>query len=165
MTPPPSPPPFPHVLLRSKRLVQTRAGGADYRGINVRMQYYTAAARYRLTVSRAAFYPQPRVDAGLVELRLRRPEELSRLTGAGTAAGGPPEAQQRAFFAMVDAAFLSRRKMLRNSLVAWSPDAVTAGLRRAGLSELARPQDLDAPAFVALFNALPSPDAGKVVTA
>lgn len=94
------------------------------------------------TVSRQVFWPVPNVDSVLVAFE-RREEP-----------GG--EVLRRAVFAVVDAAFAQRRKMLRQSLAALFGDstAAIAALESAGVPQTARGEELDVAAFVRLGRAL-----------
>jgi 16S rRNA (adenine1518-N6/adenine1519-N6)-dimethyltransferase len=82
------------------------------------------------------FWPEPNVDSGLVALT-RRP---------------PPEGDRRATFAVVDAAFASRRKALRAALARWagSPAAAEVRLRAAGIDPLTRGERLSVTDFARL---------------
>jgi 16S rRNA (adenine1518-N6/adenine1519-N6)-dimethyltransferase len=91
-------------------------------------------------VPASVFWPVPNVESGLVSFT-RRP---------------PPAAVDRAaVFAVVDAAFAQRRKMLRSALAAWAggPAAAAAALARAGVPPTARGEDLDVAAFAAIAGA------------
>jgi 16S rRNA (adenine1518-N6/adenine1519-N6)-dimethyltransferase len=95
-------------------------------------------------VSRHVFWPAPRVDSGLVSL-VRRP---------------PPEtiAGRAATFAVIDAAFAQRRKMLRSALVrlAGSPEAAVLALEAAGVSPTARGEQLTVAEFARIAEARPA---------
>ena len=123
------------------------------------------------------------MDAGLLELVLFTPSQLPHLRQpAAAAVGRPPRGgqvgpaegepgadhgassdstdpasdAQRAFLRLVDMAFSSRRKMIRNNLQAdYEPEVVDAALEAIGLSRAARPQELSSAQFVDLYNALP----------
>jgi 16S rRNA (adenine1518-N6/adenine1519-N6)-dimethyltransferase len=86
-------------------------------------------ARRAGSVSRAVFWPVPRVDSGLVELTRR---------------DQPARADRAAVFAVIDAAFSQRRKTLRSALAAWagSPAAAEAALRAAGVDPALRGEAL-----------------------
>ncbi|GAB3803187.1 16S rRNA (adenine(1518)-N(6)/adenine(1519)-N(6)) -dimethyltransferase RsmA [Humibacter antri] len=89
-------------------------------------------------VSRQVFWPVPNVDSILVAFeRHEHP--------------GDEELRQR-MFAIVDAAFGQRRKMLRQSLAGVFGDSATASatLEAAGLAPTARGEELTADQFVAL---------------
>ena len=87
-------------------------------------------------VGRRVFWPEPNVDSGLVAL-VRRP---------------PPEGDRRATFAVVDAAFATRRKGLRAALAPWagSPAAAEVRLRAAGIDPSTRGEQLSVIDFARL---------------
>ncbi|MBF4462812.1 MULTISPECIES: 16S rRNA (adenine(1518)-N(6)/adenine(1519)-N(6))-dimethyltransferase RsmA [unclassified Rathayibacter] len=94
------------------------------------------------TVSRQIFWPVPNVDSVLVAFeRGREPGD---------------ETLRRAVFAVVDAAFAQRRKMLRQSLASLFGDsaAAIAALEGAGIPQTARGEELDVEAFVRLGRSL-----------
>ncbi len=141
----------------AQRLVAAPAGAADAREMSMRVRFY-AQPRYVRFVPRAAFSPPPNVDSAVVAFDLRQPQDWPLPRGPRTAA----------FFAMLRAAFASRRKMLRKTLAASalgaSGDAIGAALAAAGASPDARPQELALPQFLALFDALqPDEAAPKAV--
>ncbi len=88
------------------------------------------------SIGRRVFWPEPNVDSGLVALT-RRP---------------PPEGDRRATFAVVDAAFASRRKGLRAALTRWagSPAAAEVRLRAAGIDPSTRGEQLSVTDFARL---------------
>lgn len=88
------------------------------------------------TISRQVFWPVPNVDSVLVGYR-------RAATPRGTAA------ERERVFALVDAAFGQRRKMLRQSL-AGVLDAPAERLAAAGIDPTARPEQLGVDAFLAL---------------
>lgn len=81
-------------------------------------------------VPRSVFWPVPRVDSALVSFRRRPAPAAESLRGAT--------------FAAVDAAFATRRKMLRGSLAGWAGSATRAAelLRAADLDPAARGETL-----------------------
>ncbi len=87
-----------------------------------------AAARRAGPVPRAVFWPVPNVDSGLLSFARRT----------------PPPGDRTAVFAVVDAAFAQRRKVLRSALAGWagSPAAAEAALRAAGVDPGARAERL-----------------------
>jgi 16S rRNA (adenine1518-N6/adenine1519-N6)-dimethyltransferase len=92
-------------------------------------------------VGRSVFWPVPNVDSGLVGLVRTAP---------------PREDVTRAeVFAVVDAAFAHRRKMLRSALANWAggPDRAVALLTSAGVDPTARGEALDVAAFAAIAAA------------
>lgn len=92
------------------------------------------------TVSRQVFWPVPNVDSVLVEFQAR------------PAPGD--ESLRRRVFALVDAAFGQRRKMLRQSLAGVFGDSAraTAALEAAGISPEARGETLRSADFIALAS-------------
>lgn len=131
----------------AQRLVAAPAGAADAREMSQRVRFYSDP-RYLRFVGRAAFSPPPNVDSALVAFQLRPPADWPL----------PPGPRTSAFFAMLRAAFASRRKMLRKTLAASalgaSGEAIAAALAAAEASQDARPQELALPQFLALFAAL-----------
>jgi 16S rRNA (adenine1518-N6/adenine1519-N6)-dimethyltransferase len=87
-------------------------------------------------VGRRVFWPEPNVDSGLVAL-VRRPA---------------PEGDRQATFAVVDAAFATRRKGLRAALAPWagSPAAAEVRLRAAGIDPSTRGEQLSVTDFARL---------------
>lgn len=92
-------------------------------------------------VGPAVFWPVPNVDSGLVRLVRREPPDTT--------------ASRQQVFAVVDAAFAQRRKMLRSALAPWagSPAAAEAALTAAGVAPTARGETLDISQFAAVAEA------------
>lgn len=82
-------------------------------------------------VGRPVFWPAPNVDSGLVRMVRRDPPD----------AGGATREQ---VFALIDAAFAQRRKMLRSALAGWagSPQRAVAVLEAAGVDPTRRGETL-----------------------
>ncbi|MBU4214518.1 MAG: 16S rRNA (adenine(1518)-N(6)/adenine(1519)-N(6))-dimethyltransferase RsmA [Actinobacteria bacterium] len=101
-----------------------------------------AAARRVATVGRTVFWPVPNVDSALVRLDRREPP--------------PTTASRQAVFAVIDAAFAQRRKMLRSALapLAGSPAAAVQALESAGLEPGDRGERVDIAGFAALAEHL-----------
>jgi 16S rRNA (adenine1518-N6/adenine1519-N6)-dimethyltransferase len=99
-----------------------------------------AAARRAGPVPRAVFWPVPNVDSGLLAFERRPPPE-----------GAPREE----VFAVVDAAFAQRRKVLRSALAGWagSPAAAEEALRGAGIDPTTRAERLGIADFARLAGA------------
>lgn len=103
-------------------------------------------ARWYGTVARAGhvgtkvFWPEPRVESGLVSLVRKAPIA---------------DVPRDAVFAVVDAAFAQRRKTLRAALAGWagSPAAAEAALLAAGIDPRTRGEQLDVAAFAAIARA------------
>ena len=96
-------------------------------------------------VSRQVFWPVPNVDSILVGFE-RRAEPLES------------EELRLATFALVDAAFQQRRKMLRQSLSVVFGDSATASavITAAGVDPTARGEQLDVHDFLTIARAWPS---------
>jgi 16S rRNA (adenine1518-N6/adenine1519-N6)-dimethyltransferase len=94
-------------------------------------------------VSRQVFWPVPNVDSILVAFE------------KGEAPGD--EVLRRRVFAVVDAAFQQRRKMLRQSLsgLFGGSAGASSALEAAGAAPTARGEELDVAAFVAIARQLP----------
>jgi 16S rRNA (adenine1518-N6/adenine1519-N6)-dimethyltransferase len=118
-----------------------RPGEKAYGAPSVKLAWYAEAHRAG-PVPRAVFWPVPGVDSGLVAFT-RHDREVA------------PEAERRAVFAVVDAAFAQRRKSLRAALAGWagSAPAAEAVLRAAGVDPGARGESLDVAAFAAIARA------------
>ena len=116
-------------------------GSRTYGVPSVKAAWYgTATAAGR--VSRSVFWPAPHVDSGLVAWQ-RHDQPRT----------GPA---REAVFAVVDAAFAQRRKMLRSALagLAGSPAAAEAALRAAGVDPAARGEQLAVDDFARIAEAL-----------
>ncbi len=94
------------------------------------------------TVGRTVFWPAPRVDSGLVAWTRREPPSTS--------------VTREQVFAVVDAAFAQRRKVLRQALrvVAGSVERAEAAVAAAGLPPMARGEELLLDDFVRLTEAM-----------
>ena len=93
------------------------------------------------SVGRRVFWPEPNVDSGLVAL-VRRP---------------PPPGDRQATFAVIDAAFATRRKGLRAALARWagSPAAAETRLIAAGIDPTIRGEQLSVSDFARLAATAP----------
>jgi 16S rRNA (adenine1518-N6/adenine1519-N6)-dimethyltransferase len=115
------------------------APGSKIYGVpSVKAAWYADVSRAG-PVPRAVFWPVPNVDSGLVRL-VRR---------------DPPDADRKAVFAVVDAAFAQRRKTLRAALGGWagSPARAEQLLRAAGIDPRARGEALDVNEFARIAGA------------
>jgi 16S rRNA (adenine1518-N6/adenine1519-N6)-dimethyltransferase len=104
------------------------APGSRTYGVPSAKLAWFAAARRAGPVPRAVFWPVPGVDSGLLAFDRRE----------------PPPGDRAAVFAVVDAAFAQRRKVLRSALASWagSPAAAELALRAAGVDPGARAETL-----------------------
>ncbi len=117
------------------------APGSKVYGVpSAKLAWYGPSARVGL-VPRSVFWPVPNVESGLV-----------RFTRAKPPAGSSSRDE---VFAVIDAAFAQRRKMLRSALAGWagSGAAAEALLVRAGVDPTARGETLDVAAFARIAEA------------
>jgi 16S rRNA (adenine1518-N6/adenine1519-N6)-dimethyltransferase len=118
------------------------APGSRVYGIpSVKLAWYASAQRIG-SVPPTVFWPVPNVDSGLVRLTRREPPLTS--------------ATREQVFAVVDAAFAQRRKMLRVGLAGlFGGSAVaTAALEAAGIDPTARGEVLDIADFARIAEQL-----------
>ncbi|GJD55872.1 16S rRNA (adenine(1518)-N(6)/adenine(1519)-N(6))-dimethyltransferase RsmA [Methylobacterium dankookense] len=125
----------------AERIVADEGARADYGRLGVLCGWRTQAD-ILFDVSPSAFVPPPKVTSSIVRL-VPRPDPLPCRVGA--------------LEAVTRAAFGQRRKMLRQSLKALTPDPGTI-LAAAALPETARAEEVPVAGFVALANAW---DAGR----
>ncbi|MFT4167325.1 MAG: 16S rRNA (adenine(1518)-N(6)/adenine(1519)-N(6))-dimethyltransferase RsmA [Microlunatus sp.] len=116
-------------------------GSKTYGIPSVKMAWYAATARVG-TVPPSVFWPVPNVDSGLVAITRRPQPETS--------------ATREQVFAVIDAAFAQRRKMLRSALagLAGSSAAASAALEAAGVDPQARGEVLEVTAYARIAEHL-----------
>jgi 16S rRNA (adenine1518-N6/adenine1519-N6)-dimethyltransferase len=116
--------------------------GSKVYGVPSAKLAWFASARRAGPVPRAVFWPVPNVDSGLLAFTRR----------------DPPPGDRAEVFALVDAAFAQRRKVLRSALASWagSPAAAEESLRAAGIDPTARAERLSITDFARLAAARPS---------
>jgi 16S rRNA (adenine1518-N6/adenine1519-N6)-dimethyltransferase len=112
-------------------------GSKTYGVPSVKVAWYATATKAG-TVSPTVFWPVPNVESGLVAINRRRPPATT--------------ATRDQVFAVIDAAFAQRRKMLRSALagLAGSSTAASAAAVAAGLNPQARGETLDVTDFTRL---------------
>jgi len=118
------------------------APGSKVYGVpSVKAAWY-ADVRRAGTVGRTVFWPAPNVDSGLVAWTRRDPPATT--------------ATREQVFAVVDAAFAHRRKVLRGALreLAGSSEAATDALTTAGVDPMARGESLSVVQFARIAEAL-----------
>ena len=111
-----------------------KPGSKTYGVPSVKLAWYAHAARVG-TVSPTVFWPVPNVESGLVAIERHAQPETA--------------ATRAQVFAVVDAAFGQRRKMLRSALagLAGSSAVASAAVAAAGLDPGARGETLDVSDF------------------
>jgi 16S rRNA (adenine1518-N6/adenine1519-N6)-dimethyltransferase len=114
-------------------------GSRVYGVPSVKLAWY-ASSRLAGKVPAAVFWPVPNVESGLVAFTRREP---------------PAQVDRAAVFAVVDAAFAQRRKMLRSALFGWAGGAEAAVriLTSADVDPTARGEQLDVGQFAAIAAA------------
>lgn len=127
-------------------------GSRTYGAPSAKAAWY-GEVRLAGTVARSIFWPVPNVDSGLVSIERRDPPRT--------------DVDRAAVFAIIDAAFAQRRKMLRSALASWagSAAAATAILHAAGIDPTLRGEQVDIAGFAAIAAAAaqasaPSPGSG-----
>jgi 16S rRNA (adenine1518-N6/adenine1519-N6)-dimethyltransferase len=119
----------------------TAAPGNRVYGVpTVKLGWY-AELRRAGPVPRSVFWPVPRVDSALVAFTRRDPPQ--------------PGIRRQDLFAVVDAAFAQRRKMLRTGISSWAGSTAQAEriLRAAGVDPSARAESLSVAQFAAIAQA------------
>jgi 16S rRNA (adenine1518-N6/adenine1519-N6)-dimethyltransferase len=118
------------------------APGSKVYGVpSVKAAWY-ADVRRAGTIGRNVFWPAPNVDSGLVSWTRREPPVTT--------------ASRDEVFAVVDAAFAHRRKVLRGALrgLAGSAEVAVAALEHAGVDPLARGESLTVTEFARIAEGL-----------
>jgi len=110
--------------------------------LSVFCQFF-GSAKILFHVPPGAFFPKPRVESSVVQLRMD-----------GGVEGRLPREQWEVFFSFVDRGFSARRKMLVNTLGrdgAWK-GRIAEYLERTGVSARVRPEELGVNAWLALYS-------------
>ncbi|HEY0215092.1 MAG TPA: rRNA adenine dimethyltransferase family protein [Cellulomonas sp.] len=118
-------------------------GSRTYGVPSAKVAWY-ASARRTATIGRSVFWPAPNVDSALVRMDRRTPPVTS--------------ATREQVFAVVDAAFAQRRKMIRAALapIAGSSEAASRAVTAAGVDPTARGEQLDVAALARVAERLPA---------
>jgi 16S rRNA (adenine1518-N6/adenine1519-N6)-dimethyltransferase len=131
------------VMVQSEVADRLAAGpGSKVYGVpSVKAAWY-ADLRRAGAIGRNVFWPAPNVDSGLVAWTRREPPATT--------------ATREQVFAVVDAAFAQRRKVLRGALrgLAGSAEAAIAALEHAGVDPLARGESLTVTDFARIAEGL-----------
>ena len=112
------------------------APGSKIYGVpSAKVAWYAEAIRVG-NVPPTVFWPVPNVDSGLVRITRRRPPHVD---------GRDPRVTRSQVFRVVDAAFASRRKMLRSALAGLCGGSMAASelITAAGIDPTARGEALD----------------------
>ena len=122
-------------------------GSREAGAVTAAVAYY-AQPRILFNVSSGSFLPPPKVDSAVIQLQVRAQPPVS-------------VTDEKAFFALVRAAFAQRRKTLVNSVSAALPAdkaVLLAALDKLGLPAAVRAEKLTLEQFAALSNLLQSTD-------
>jgi len=121
------------------RLV-ARPGQKEYGSLTVYIQFHCQVERL-LEIDKTAFSPPPKIDSSLVKLTpLSSPRVQVK--------------DQRTFFKVVNAAFMHKRKMLKNNLINWQNQfhPENGQMRLAGIDLSRRGETLSLEDFATLSN-------------
>ena len=115
-------------------------GNRVYGVPSVKLAWF-AELRRAGAVPRSVFWPVPRVESGLVAFTRREPPAT--------------DVTRQEVFAVIDAAFAQRRKMLRSAIAPWagSPAQAERILREAGVDPAARGESLGVAEFAGIAQA------------
>lgn len=120
-------------------------GKKDYGRITVMLRY-CSDIRSIATVKAAQFFPAPKIDSEVLEIKLKTRQTYSNFEN------------EKMLFRVIKAAFGNRRKTLKNALAASSlriePQEVLKALNLAGIDPSRRAETLDVKEFVALEKSL-----------
>lgn len=119
-------------------------GSREYGVPSAKVAWY-ADARLSDSIPRAVFWPIPRIDSSLLRLTMHRPLEN--------------EALRRFTFAIIDAAFNQRRKMLRSSLSPLIKELVPGSspervLESSGIDPASRAESLSVEQFLEIARTI-----------
>ncbi len=121
--------------------IQSKPGNRVYGALSVAVQYF-CTVQHILTVPKAVFVPQPKVDSAVLRMDIRREHPVALK-------------DERLFFQCIRSGFEQRRKTLLNSLtgtMGLSKEAMKTILATAGIDPGRRPETLDLQEFAAISN-------------
>ncbi|MEZ4525734.1 MAG: 16S rRNA (adenine(1518)-N(6)/adenine(1519)-N(6))-dimethyltransferase RsmA [Desulfobacterales bacterium] len=134
------------ILMFQKELARRLAahpGTKDYGRLSVMLRY-CSDIRTVATLKAAMFYPAPKVDSEVVEIRFKEPDESAE--------------DEEFLFKVIKACFGQRRKTLRNALSGSElhihPDTAVKALEAAGIDPTRRAEVLTVAEFVKLSRCL-----------
>ena len=125
------------------RLV-AQVGSGAYGAVSVKIDYW-ATAKIVGAVPATVFFPQPRVESALVDIRRRDEPGVAQVVSGE-------------LFALVRAGFAKRRKMLRRALV---DIALPEDFASAGINPESRAEELDLAAWGRLCKAIGNRKSGS----
>jgi 16S rRNA (adenine1518-N6/adenine1519-N6)-dimethyltransferase len=121
--------------------IVAKPGGKDYGAIGVMLRTYADITTI-IKVGAGSFLPPPKIDSTVIKMvPLAQPRA--------------PITDEAHYSKVVHAAFIQRRKTLRNALRAqFADEAIDASLAKTGIDGGRRGETLDIPEFAALANSL-----------
>jgi 16S rRNA (adenine1518-N6/adenine1519-N6)-dimethyltransferase len=130
------------VQLEVAERLAAEPGGKDYGVPSAKARFFGTVRRCG-TVPPSVFWPEPRVNSGLV-----------RIDRYDAAAWPTDDAFRRLVFALIDTAFAQRRKTSRNALSDWAGSGAQAAerLEAAGIDPARRGETLSIADFVRLLQ-------------
>jgi len=115
----------------------------DYGSLTLFVGFYTEP-QIMMKVPKTVFMPQPKIDSSVIRLNVRK--EL-------------PDTNRDSYFKLVRAAFSKRRKTLINALSTYGlladKEEIREALKRAGIEETVRGEDLEMDDYIRLARELP----------
>ena len=116
----------------------------DYGSLTLFVGFYTEP-QIMMKVPKTVFMPQPKIDSSVIRLNVKK--DL-------------PDTNRDSYFKLVRAAFSKRRKTLINALSTYGLEAdkeeIREALRRAGIEETVRGEDLHMDDYIRLARELPN---------
>jgi len=116
----------------------------DYGSLTLFVGFYTEP-QIMMKVPKTVFMPQPKIDSSVIRLNVRK--EL-------------PDTNRDSYFKLVRAAFSKRRKTLINALSTYglvaNKEEIREALKRAGIEETVRGEDLHMDDYIRLARELPN---------
>lgn len=135
------------ILMFQKELAEricASPGKKDYGRLTVMLQY-CATVKNLAEIKANAFFPRPKVDSSVIEVRFYDQPPFSA-------------ADESFLFSIIKAAFGKRRKTLKNALtqsqLSFTHEQILTGLENAGIDPFRRAETLSVEEFVQLSNSL-----------
>ncbi len=135
------------ILMFQKELAEricASPGKKDYGRLAVMLQY-CATVKYLAEIKATAFFPRPKVDSSVIEVRFYDQPPFSAV-------------EESFLFSVIKAAFGKRRKTLKNALtqsqLSFTHEQILTGLENAGIDPSRRAETLSVEEFVHLSNSL-----------
>ncbi len=123
--------------------ILAQPGTRDYGAISIGVRYYTKTS-YEGTIKEAQFWPRPKVDAGIISLKVLDTPSIR-------------VKDEELFFKVVRSSFEKRRKMILNSLeqarsLGLKKDALLKAFQDAGIDYRRRPEEFSIEEFARISD-------------